>query len=187
MGFGYKTAWIAVHHRSTIEVADALNLARRRMLSYPEGTALGYRDGVYVAAPHAGWTFAHGRALSTGIDPTSAAFVAWLAALSRCLGEVQYFGTHRVSESHQWAWARDGQILRAYAFADADVPVFLGPPTDAEREIGVGVRPRDEGWQQWTEDDWDDWDDWFTTTPGEQDVMQIARRWSIDPTTLDDD
>ena len=89
MGFGYKTSWIAVRDRTASQVAEALGLTRFRTMAFREGTELGYAAGLYVAPPYEGWTLAHGRALTAGIDPTSPAFVDWLARLSRTLGEVQ--------------------------------------------------------------------------------------------------
>jgi hypothetical protein len=64
------------------------------------------------------------------------------------------------------------------------VPLFIGDPTSAEIELGVGVRggPGPES-QDWSDEQWAAW---FATTPSESDVMAIAGRWSVDPNTIDE-
>ena len=99
-------------------------------------------------------------------------FPDWIRQLSDRLGEVQYFVTDRVSEHHGWARAIDGELMRAYYFGDANVPLHLGDPTDIECELGVGHRWLDEGWQTWGDAEWDAF---FETTPCELHVMDIAR------------
>ena len=82
MGFGYKTAWIAVRDRTPEQVADALELTGRRGASFAAGTDAAYKQGVFVAAPIGLWTLAHGRGLFF-IDTasTGSVFLAWLAEL----------------------------------------------------------------------------------------------------------
>lgn len=186
-GFGFKTSWLAVRGRSPERVADALGLTGRRVLDWAAGTGLAYRQGVYVAAPLGEWTLAHGRLhLLPGFDATEPAFPGWLRGMSLLPGEVQFFACERVPDYHAWASARDGEIERAYCFIGerGEVPLFLGEPTPAEIETGIGVCPREAGWESWSEADWDGW---FTTTPSEHHVMAIAGRWSVDPSRIDND
>lgn len=188
MGFGRKTSWIAVRSRTTIQVADALALGQRRLMSYRDGTEAAYTSGVFITPQIGDWTLAHGRELGDDIAPTGPDFLDWLATMSRRLGEVQYFGTHRVSEWHQWAWAVDGAVTRAYAVGDGEVRMFFGDPTAAEIVCGVGTLPQvpDPGVEAetWTDEQWDQWSD---TTPNEADVMRIAALWSVDPSVIADD
>ncbi len=182
MGFGYKTAWIAVSGGTTLEVADALSLGRRRPMSFAQGTEMAYSNGVYVSAPVNDWTLAHGRELVDDAGPTGPDFLRWLATMSGRLGHVQYFHTHRVADCHQWADARDGTVLRAYAYQDGGVAMFVGDPTAAEIECGLGAAlPSDSeaGGVSWEDEDTDGW-------PSEESVMRIASLWSVDPTTIDD-
>src|SRR5262249_23606728 len=68
----------------------------------------------------------------------SAGMAEWapfLQDLSKKLGHVQYFGTHRVSSYVAWAKAERGHIIRAYGWAD-ETPVNLGARTAAEGELG---------------------------------------------------
>ncbi len=182
MGFGYKTAWIAVLGRTTTEVADGLSVGSRQLMSYRDGTAAAYASGVFVTPPIDGWTLAHGRDLTDDLNPIDSEFLSWLAAMSTRLGDVQFFLTHRVSECHQWAWARDGRILRAYAVEDMEVPLLVGEPTEVETDLGVGTGTA--GSETWDEAQWDAW---AATMPDESVVMAVAGRWSVDPSELDDD
>ncbi|HEY2790824.1 MAG TPA: hypothetical protein VGJ28_00620, partial [Micromonosporaceae bacterium] len=149
----------AVRSRSTAEVADGLALGGRRPMSYADGTDAAYDSGVFVAPPIGEWTLAHGTELSDDIEPLGSDFLPWLAKLSRHLGEVQYFGTHRVSEWHQWARADSGTVLRAFGYADGEVMLSVGEPTAAEIDID----------------------------PDEEDVLRIAGQWSVNPGEIDDE
>jgi hypothetical protein len=186
MGFSYKTSWLAVRDRSLENVADAVELVDRTRLGFAAGTERAYQAGIYVAPAIAGWTLAHGaRHLSLHLDATDPRFPARFSALSARLGEVQFFATHRVPEYHAWAWARDGQLIRAYCYIGerGEVPLFVGEPTTAERDAAVGTRMLDGEWERWTDDEWDAWN---RTTPNESDVMRMAGCWSVDPNTIDD-
>jgi hypothetical protein len=185
-GFSYKTSWLAVRDRTPDEVADALELHDRDVLDWATGTDRAYDYGVYVAAPLRGWTLAHGRLqVPAGFDATEPPFADWLRALSRSLGEVQFFANERVVDYHAWARALDGEVLRAYCFVGerGEVPLFLGDRTADEVELGIGTRSMEPGWEHWSDEEWTAW---YATKPSESNVMAMAGRWSIDPTTIDD-
>ena len=184
MGFGYKTSWIAVRGRTPEEVADALCLTARRPMGYAEGTGAAYKSGIYVAPPVQGWILAHGRDVGRTVREDSAEMIEWLSDLSRTLGTVQFFGTHRVTDWHEWVWAEHGSMVRAYATADGQVTLFAGDVTEAERAVGVGLRDNEPGMESWEEDE--QWESWYESIPREQHVMRIAGLWSVDPTSFDD-
>ncbi len=140
-----------------------------------------YRRGVFVARPVPNWTIAHSRIHLTPVtDATDPRFPTWLQTLSRQLGDVQYFATARIGEYHAWAKVESGELTRAYCYIGerGEVPLHLGEPTDIEKELGVGQRWLEDGWQDWQEPDWDDW---FAAMPREDHVMRIAERWGICP------
>jgi hypothetical protein len=185
VGFGYKTTWLAVRNRTPGEVADALGLRDREVLDWATGTERAYIDGVYVATPVPGWTLAHGRRhVPPDFDATDPRFPDRLRALSRLLGEVQFFANERVPEYHAWALARDGQLLRAYCYVGerGEVMMFAGEPTADEVRLGIGIRDSEPARENWGDDEWEAW---FATTPHEADVMAMAGCWSVDPTTID--
>ncbi|GAA1404116.1 hypothetical protein ACFQZ4_50930 [Catellatospora coxensis] len=181
MGFGYKTSWIAVRDGAAAEVATALGLGQVVPMSWDEGTDRAYDQGVYVSAPVSGWVLAHGRDL--GLDGDHADFLPRLADLSRALGEVCFFGTHRVSEYHAWALCRDGHVRRAYCIGDGQVHQFHGPVSEIEQALGVGTMPfpDDPGALGDSE-----WSAWWAAAPSEDHVMLVAGAWSLNPLDIHD-
>ncbi|MBG7698009.1 hypothetical protein HCJ76_07940 [Streptomyces sp. MC1] len=51
MGFGYRTARLAVPGASVAEVADALGPRRRRAAGRAEGTEAAHREAVFAGGP----------------------------------------------------------------------------------------------------------------------------------------
>ena len=187
MGIGYKTAWLAFRDATPEDVSDALGLHHRQVMDWTSGTETAYRSGVFVARPVPDRTLAHGRIhLTCVLDPTDPRFPARLESLSAVLGDLQFFLTDRIGEDHAWARTEGGVLTRAYCYSGTQghVPLHHGEPTDIERELGVGQRILDDGWEEWDEGEWDAW---FAAMPGEQHVMEIARRWGLCPLDIRDD
>ncbi|HTJ34030.1 MAG TPA: hypothetical protein VL738_12435 [Dactylosporangium sp.] len=91
------------------------------------------------------------------------------AGLSARLGaEVQFFGTHRVAEYHEWALATGGRLLRRLR-CDGSRGEFEqeGAPTPVEAELSIPAMSAE---------------DWHVN---EFAVMRVAAAWSLDPNTLD--
>jgi len=178
--FGPKTVWIAVRDRSPDQVADALRLSDREPMPWGQGILRAYRDGVYVCPATGSWTLAHGHGMpwDSYYPAEPLAFCAWLREMSSVLGEVQFFSSHRVPDTHQWAWAKDGEIVRAYLFGNSSVRLFIGEPTTGEIELGVGLYPDPDSADSWTDQQWDSF---YETTPGETEVWELAGKWGMDP------
>jgi hypothetical protein len=160
--FGFKCSWLAVRGGTTEEVADAVGLSGRAESDWDGGVDAAYERKVFVSPLTGGWVFVVGQLLD--FDGTS------VARLSARLGtEVQYFGTYRVSETHEWAYAVEGRLVRRM-FYDGCSGEFgqEGPLTPVEAELDVPAAPPE---------------DWSGVS--EQDVMRVADAWSIDPNTLD--
>ena len=104
-------------------------------------------------------------------------FLPFLEDLGGRFGEVQYFGTHRVVDYHAWARASDGWVIRSYAWLGerGDVLQDVGPKTPEEEELGFRFID-----STTAEADRDD-----IELPGEEDVMRIAGRWSLNPQEID--
>jgi hypothetical protein len=107
-----------------------------------------------------------------------------LAQLSAELGcEVQYFATHRVAEAHTWSRAVGGKLLRAYRYVGeaGEVELDIGEKTSAEAELGFtffdGSSPEAQSDGYWERDD--------LRLPTEEDVMNLAGRWSVNPSILE--
>ncbi|WP_433268386.1 hypothetical protein ACQPWR_09160 [Micromonospora vinacea] len=178
LGFGYKLQWLAVRDRDADAVAAALNLSRPTPANWRDAVTAAYDDhGQWLLTPPIDrWTLAASRDVPA---PEDDRFAAWLAALSRLLGEVQYFGTHRVVEYHGWGRARGGVVERAFAYLGerGEVLFDVGDRTMEEQALGVGAA--------FDEDEpWDD-DDETSPWPDEETVLTLAGQWSLDPRTLE--
>jgi len=170
MGFGHKQAWLAVRDGDTAAVVAALDLRDLGPAPWRTAIDLAYLtdDRVVATPPLAGaggpWVLVAGRWLLLHAYPTLD-----LGALSATLDtEVQLFATNRVSETHRWARAAGGEVLREFEFAE-EVVTWRGEPDDAELATGLPARL----------------DDDVDILVSEQDVMAVAGAWSVDPTSID--
>jgi len=164
VGFGGKQAWLAVRDGDPAAILAALDLRDLGTVRWRDGIDLAHLtdDRVAVTPPLGGWTLAVGRYLMRPPD------VAELSA--KLQTEVQFFATHRVTESHRWQRAADGLLIRAFGYVGqtGSVTTWFGDPDPAERDAGLPAS----------------YDDETTVLVAEQDVLKVAGAWSIDPTTL---
>ena len=164
VGFGGKQAWLAVRDGDPEAILAALDLRDLGTVRWRDGIDLAHLtdDRVAVTPPLGGWTLAVGRYLMRPPD------VAELSA--KLQTEVQFFATHRVTESHRWQRAADGLLIRAFGYVGqtGSVTTWFGDPDPAERDAGLPAS----------------YDDETTVLVAEQDVLKVAGTWSIDPTTL---
>lgn len=179
IGFGYKVQWLAVRDQGVDAVASALQLGRPTPSTWRDAVLAAYDDnGSWLLTPPLnGWTLA----VSTDVPaPEDDRFTAWLAGLSCLLGDVQYFGTHRVVDYHGWGRASGGVVERAFAYLGerGEVLFHVGEPTADEQALGV--RTAQDGDETVPEDD--DEPLWW---PDEETVLTLAGRWSIDPRDLE--
>ncbi len=168
VGFGYKQAWLAVRGGEAAAAFAALGATDEGTCSWRTGIDRCYlTDDCLVATPPVhGWLLVVGRWLlmhESDVD---------LETLStRLATEVQYFASYRVTELHRWARAVDGKLVRSFRYLgrEGEVTDWRGDLDDAERAIGLPAR---------LEGDTD-------ILVGEQDVIRVARAWSVDPMALD--
>ncbi|MEV6844065.1 hypothetical protein [Actinoplanes sp. NPDC051411] len=167
VGFGGKQAWLAIRSDSPGEVIAALGLRDLGTVPWRDGIDLAHLtdDRVAVTPPVDGWILATGRYLMRPDRPVDV--IGLSAALHT---EVQYFATHRVTESHRWQRAADGELIRAFGYVGqtGEVTSWHGEPGPVEREAGLPGELDEES----------------TVLVGENDVLRVAAAWSIDPSTL---
>ncbi|WP_422931859.1 hypothetical protein [Singulisphaera sp. PoT] len=170
--FGYKTSWIVVDSTEAAAVASALGLKDPREASWDVNPY--DPDGVFVSPSVLGWTFVLGYL----IEPHFEAFIPWIESLSRRFGEAQYFATHRVVGLQAWVKAAEGRIVRGYDWLGerGEVVMDVGGLTPEEEELGLSRLIN----HRTVDGDWED-----VHIPDEDDVMNIAGRWSINPQQLD--
>jgi hypothetical protein len=173
VGFGPKQAWLAVREGKDTAVCAALGLRDLGTASWRNGIDLAYLtdDRLVLTPPIPGagdarWLLVTGRWLLRAGPAVD------VAQLSATLGtEVQFFATYRVSELHRWQRAVDGDLTRAFEYVGetGEVTKWRGEPDDAEAAIGLPAVLDDEA----------------DILVSEDDVMRLARAWSVDPTALD--
>ena len=86
--------------------------------------------------------------------------------------EVQFFATDRVTESHRWQRAVDGELVRTFGYVGrtGDVTSWHGDPDPAERSAGLPATFADAE---------------TTVLVSEKDLLRVADGWSLDPSGLD--
>ena len=183
--FGYRMAWLAIRSRDTAAVVEALGLGESQTCNWNAGIGTVYdprlgETHVFVSPPVNGWTFVIGLPLP---QPMGRSFVDKATPLLVGLGgrfvEVQYYLAFPPVDLFAWARMLDGSIVRAFAIGDEGILWSKGKATREERALGLklfelrGVRDRrgDAGGP-------------LILHPTEDHVMQVARKWSLDPTTL---
>ena len=168
---------------------------------------------VFVSPPVDGWVLVTGARLPypVAIDEhpeIGRKFDTVFARLMARFADVQFFGSYRVADLVTWARARGGQPERIFCYADGGVLTNFGEQTaeeaqlrfldlsglspeeasdkifsiaeerglDEERLIASGVSPRD-ALARVEETGRDPF-------PDESDAVDLAARWSLDPTQL---
>ena len=175
--FGYKTSWIALKAKNSSQIADVLKLSDTKPMEWNDGVALGYappeaRAGrVFVSGLVDGWYFLRG-----GIpDPTDnlESFNRFMIELAAVSPDVQYFISHRVSDGYGWVRYRGGKLARRVIWYNGEAQLESGRPDDVESRVVKSWKTFDDG------------DGPYTLGPDEDDVLKIAKGWSLDPSSFD--
>jgi hypothetical protein len=90
---------------------------------------------LFLTPPLQGWILVFGAALPDPAKDVDRCFLR-LTALSRELGQVQFFCMNRGLQQHAWAMLERGRVVRAYAWAGRTL-WNQGAMTPAERESGL--------------------------------------------------
>lgn len=171
VGFGRKCEWIAAACAPEA-LARALGL-QTTSTTWREALARAIDGrGIAILGPVDGFTFAVGEPASFRIgashildDPSL--FVRVADAIGR---EALFFQSDARAEGFAWLRARPGLLERAFAVVDTHTFADDGPQDDVEAHVrGQRPVPEDEEW-------------W----PGEEDVLEMATGWSLDPWSLDE-
>lgn len=143
VSFGYKVCWLTIRTQDPAAVIRAMRLRNARAANWKTGISAAYEANlVFVSPALHGWTFVVGRDLpppegnGPGDPVGGVAFGHMLAKLSEQFPEVQFFGSHRVSDFAAWARAKGGHIERVFSYADGNVFANFGPQSAEERALG---------------------------------------------------
>lgn len=185
VAFGRSMAWLAIRTTDRDAVVEALGLFDPIPCSWNSGIGTVYDEElgaahIFVTPPVDGWTFVVGLPLP---HPVGRGFVDKCTPLLLVLGEqfreAQYFFSYPLIDFYAWARARGKRMSRAFATTDEGVIWNKGRTSKEERALGLkafelrGVRGRsgDAGGE-------------LILHPTEDHVLQLAARWSLDPTRL---
>lgn len=163
--FGYKTGWLAVKCADPQQLIAALDGLDVRLANWESGMAAAGENGrVFISPQMDGYVLAVGL-LQLDNDRSL------LDGLGRDFEEVQYFASHRVTDYCAWMKYEHGRLVRDYCWCGEQGMVLrdAGALTAQEIALGFGrfpLRGREDTCEAY---------------PGEEDVLNIAAAWGIDP------
>ncbi len=180
--FGYNMAWIAIRTKDVRLVIETLELSDVEPANWNSGIGTIYSPAlsdtyIFVSPPIKGWTFVAGVPLPL---PVGRSFIdkltPLLARLASAFPHVQYFAGFPIIDFFAWAKLDSGRMVRAFAIGDEGVIWDRGRLTAEERALGLklfdlrGIKGRkgDAGGA-------------IILHPTEQQVLQLAGGWSLDP------
>jgi len=187
--FGARTSWLALGNAEVLEsLVHELQLVGLRPCEWGEGLNEASSEGIFITPRISGWRLIVGLTLP---DASSDHMLSLMVRLSEKYGSAQYFGNHRVTDYYAWARADAGRLVRAYAYIGAQNGVVWdrGELTKEEVELGMHFEdieihvPEDsksvlETLQHLKAHP--------KRRPEESDVFAIARKWSVDPTEIEE-
>jgi len=187
IGFGYKNAWLAIKTDESSAVARTLGLSELEPANWESGLHTSYsryETHVFVTPPVEGWVFVVGIALpDAGDSERPDRCTPVLESLGQAYDSVYYFGTHRIVEFHAWVQVKDGSVSRAYAYLGERGETIWdrGEKTAEENRLGFNFfadePPRGQGEKYWDRKD--------LRSPNEEDVINIAEEWTLNPLSID--
>lgn len=184
MPFGYKMAWLSVASRDSAAVARCLELVNVEQANWRTGIWAAYEGRLFATPPVRGWVLIVCFKLASLGDRNEASLISLLQSLSQQFGEAHYFGTHRVVDYHAWARYVNGAEIRAYAYLGERGQTLVDRGAKTPGEIELNYQYFDERLPLAETDGY--WDREDLTYPSESHVMEVAGKWSLNPTLLDE-
>lgn len=184
ISFGYKTCWIAIPSSNAEEVLQSLAIDHLQKVNWRTGIPAAHNGFTFISSPIEGWTFVVSEQLpSLGYNPDTEEWLSLMRSLSEKFGAAQYFGSHRIVGFFAWARFANGTEERAFAYLgeSGETLVDRGPKTAGELELGYNYfdsnspDAKDDGY--WERDD--------LCYPDEDHVLEIAGKWSINPSEIE--
>ena len=166
--------WLAVKASNPSVVQAALNLDRPTPCSWEEGLAEAREDKLFISPSISGWVLVVGSGLPEPAEDADRSY-HFLTALSRKLGQVQFYSVSRVVGYHCWALLERGRVHRAYAWA-GETLWNQGPVTSAEKDLEMLCLEYACEQNPFTLRE--------AMSANSEKVNQLAARWSIDPAAI---
>ncbi len=187
IAFGYKISWLVVQGFTTEEVAKILAESDSRYANtdfVPCNWASGMarihatflNREVFISPPLQGWVFVVNWQPNDETEPDLNGVLEALSAK----GRAGFFANHRVASYASWALAENGKLFRHLSEADFVTYADVGPVSEFERAdmitsmelAGAEISEADE-------------DEYYDRLPDESDVIEVAGKFSLDPTQLE--
>ena len=195
------------------EEATPANWASGLAAAYPIGASQRSDSWVFVSPPVSGWVLDVGFWLPYPVAPTGPhheigrKFDLLFSRLMKRFDDVQFFGSYRVVDFTAWARALKGKAMRIFAYADGEVSANVGEQTPEEAKLRfanlTGLSPPDASDKilKIAEEQEAEEDALVArglsrqealarvrengrAFPDEEDVVELAAMWSIDPMRL---
>ena len=167
--FGYKNAWYAIKNETPESVIEKLNLETLYESNWAFGLEHSYRyDTIFVSPQIGGYVLVIGLSdIAPDVDYSP------VKKHSEHFAELQFFGSHRVSDYSAWAKFINGHLLRAYTWADGELKCDEGALTPEEIALGFDAFPSLE--TDFSDDSILD----NLVYPDEEDVLNLAKAWGF--------
>jgi len=177
--FGYKTTWYTIKGETTQSVIDKLGLEIIGESNWETG--IEYTQcvgGVFVSPQLNGYVLVINAPSMKDAGDYEHTQVQEHGTL---FDELQYFGSHRVSDYYAWIKFVNRKLIRAYCYADVELWVE-GAITEEELQLGFGKFPISRpGLDAMLESD----DFSYDSFPDEESVLSISKAWGLDTTFAD--
>ncbi len=172
--FERPARWLAVKSRNAAAVQAALDLRQPAPCSWEECLAETGAGKLFVSQPILGWVLVAGPGLPDPAEDVDVCY-RFLRALSRKLGNVQFYSVNRALNHHAWALLEGGVVYRAYAWAGRTL-WNEGFVTAAEKELGMvcfdyGCESAVPAYGE-------------TAAGNAEKLNRLAGRWSLDPGSI---
>jgi hypothetical protein len=165
--FGYKCQWFAVKTNDTQAVLEAMNL-KNIQISYWRTGIEGAYEGYYFISPIDGWTLVINSIMPDLSGTELPNPLTIISDLSLGFEEAYYFGTHRVVEYHAWAKSINGKLVRAYGYLGETGETIINQGEISKVELENNLIFTDLDVEE-------------PNSPDEEDVLFIAKKWTVDP------
>lgn len=166
--FGYKCQWFAVKTNDTQAVLDALKLKNIQISNWRTGIDGAYEGYYFISPAINGWTLVINSIMPDLSGTESPSPLTVISDLSLSFGEACYFGTHRVVEYHAWAKSINGKLVRAYGYLGETGETIINQGEISKEELENNLIFTDSDVEE-------------PNLPDEEDVLFIAKKWTVDP------
>lgn len=183
--FGFKCCWFVVKSDNLEKVLQSLNLSNTQANNWFHGIENAYRfhkKKVFISPPIKGWIYVVAASSLPRIETEKG--MSLLIQLSRDFGEAHYYGTLDSVDYYGWGKAIAGELIRGYAHCEGEELLDSGDQTEEEIQV---LNKRKEIWVKERDPSTGEVIKVLRKLGiGEEQVMELAGLWSINPQTLED-